>query len=102
MKRGQEERRLACNPRDAEDADLRGTCRLYGKEVYHRPSRFIEQEECVEEVRLRATVSRPVSHHGYADGENDSASSASAYATKVTIVNMEGSGEQFRWHSEGY
>lgn len=39
------------------------TRRLYGKEVYHRPSRFIGElpEECVEEVRLRATVSRPVS-----------------------------------------
>jgi ATP-dependent exoDNAse (exonuclease V) beta subunit len=40
------------------------TRRLYGKEVYHRPSRFIGElpQECVEEVRLRATVSRPVSH----------------------------------------
>lgn len=35
------------------------TRRLYGKEVYHRPSRFIGElpPECVEEVRLRATVS---------------------------------------------
>lgn len=40
------------------------TRRLYGKEVYHRPSRFIGElpEECVEEVRLRASISRPVSH----------------------------------------
>ncbi|EDK4124199.1 DNA helicase II, partial [Salmonella enterica] len=39
--------------------------RLYGKEVSHRPSRFIGElpKECVEEVRLRATVSRPVNHH---------------------------------------
>ncbi|SQC17277.1 DNA-dependent helicase II [Klebsiella pneumoniae] len=31
---------------------------------YHRPSRFIGElpQECVEEVRLRATVSRPVNH----------------------------------------
>ncbi|VAY02419.1 DNA helicase II [Arsenophonus endosymbiont of Aleurodicus dispersus] len=38
--------------------------RLYGKEVYHRPSRFIAElpNECIEEVRLRATVSRPISH----------------------------------------
>ena len=38
--------------------------RLYGKEVSHRPSRFIGElpKECVEEVRLRATVSRPVNH----------------------------------------
>lgn len=40
------------------------TRRLYGKEVYHRPSRFIGElpPECVEEVRLRATVSRLVNH----------------------------------------
>ncbi len=51
------------------------TRRLYGKEVYHRPSRFIGElpEECVEEVRLRATVSRPVSHQrmGTPLAEND-------------------------------
>lgn len=40
------------------------TRRLYGKEVYHRPSRFIGElpEACIEEVRLRASVSRPVNH----------------------------------------
>ena len=40
------------------------TRRLYGKEVYHRPSRFIGElpEECVEEVRLRATVSLSLIH----------------------------------------
>lgn len=51
------------------------TRRLYGKEVYHRPSRFIGElpETCVEEVRLRATVSRPVSHQrmGTPMAEND-------------------------------
>lgn len=51
------------------------TRRLYGKEVYHRPSRFIGElpESCVEEVRLRATVSRPVSHQrmGTPMAEND-------------------------------
>ncbi|MDP0965078.1 DNA helicase II, partial [Klebsiella pneumoniae] len=38
------------------------TRRLYGKEVDHRPSRLIGElpQECVDEVRLRATVSRPV------------------------------------------
>ncbi len=39
-----------CNPRDAEtDADLRGNPPSVGKEVYHRPSRFIGElpEECV-------------------------------------------------------
>ncbi|XPE57851.1 3'-5' exonuclease [Shigella flexneri] len=51
------------------------TRRLYGKEVYHRPSRFIGQlpEACVEEVRLRATVVAPVSHGeiGTPMAEND-------------------------------
>ncbi len=40
------------NPCDAEtDADLRGNSPLYGKEVYHRPSRFIG--ELPEEVWKR-------------------------------------------------
>ncbi len=47
------------------------TRRLYGKEVYHRPSRFIGElpEECVEEVRLRhgKPPGQP-SADGYADG----------------------------------
>lgn len=36
--------------------------RLYGQEKYHTPSRFIREmpSECIEEVRLRSTVSRPV------------------------------------------
>ena len=38
------------------------TRRLYGKEMFHRPSRFIKElpVDCVEEVRLKATVSRAV------------------------------------------
>ncbi|WP_417618562.1 DNA helicase II [Oceanisphaera sp.] len=38
------------------------TRRLYGKEMFHRPSRFIKElpGDCVEEVRLKATVSRAV------------------------------------------
>lgn len=39
--------------------------RLHGKEVYHRPSRFLKEipSEFLEEIRLRAKVSQPVSHH---------------------------------------
>src|SRR5690606_18491550 len=35
--------------------------RLYGRETYPRPSRFLREipAECVQEVRLRANVSRP-------------------------------------------
>ncbi len=36
--------------------------RLYGREMFHRPSRFIKElpGDCVEEIRLKATVSRAV------------------------------------------
>ncbi|MBO1520549.1 DNA helicase II [Oceanisphaera pacifica] len=36
------------------------TRRLYGKEMFHRPSRFIKElpNDCLDEVRLKATVSR--------------------------------------------
>jgi len=79
--------------------------RLYGKEVNHRPSRFIGElpPECVEEVRLRATVSRPVSHQrmGTPLTENDSGYSLGQRVrhTKFgegTIINLEGAGEHCR------
>jgi len=81
------------------------TRRLYGKEVYHRPSRFIGElpEECVEEVRLRASVSRPVSHQrmGTPITENDSGFALGqrvrhAKFGEGTIINLEGSGEHSR------
>ncbi|RXK33067.1 DNA helicase II [Arsenophonus endosymbiont of Bemisia tabaci Asia II 3] len=79
--------------------------RLYGKEVYHRPSRFIAElpTECIEEVRLRATVSRPISHQrlGTKINRNDS---GYALGQRVrhpkfgegTIINLEGDGERCR------
>jgi DNA helicase II / ATP-dependent DNA helicase PcrA len=81
------------------------TRRLYGKEVYHRPSRFIGElpEECVEEVRLRASVSRPVSHQrmGTPIAQNDSGFALGqrvrhAKFGEGTIINLEGSGEHSR------
>ncbi|GCS86812.1 DNA-dependent ATPase I and helicase II [Escherichia coli] len=47
------------------------TRRLYGKEVYHPPSRFIGElpEEGVEGVRRRSTVSPPGSHQREGDPE---------------------------------
>ncbi|MFP1737375.1 DNA helicase II [Lonsdalea quercina] len=81
------------------------TRRLYGKEVYHRPSRFIGElpQQCVEEVRLRASVSRPVnqqrlgtpisaSDSGYQLGQRVS----HAKFGEGTIVNLEGSGDHCR------
>lgn len=79
--------------------------RLYGKEVSHRPSRFIGElpKECVEEVRLRATVSRPVNHSrlGMPIISNDSGYSLGQRVKHPkfgdgTIINIEGSGEHCR------
>ncbi|MFW0701057.1 DNA helicase II [Pantoea sp. R13S299] len=81
------------------------TRRLYGKEVYHRPSRFIGElpEACIEEVRLRASVSRPVSHQrmGAPVTKNDSGFALGqrvhhAKFGEGTIINLEGSGEHSR------
>ena len=81
------------------------TRRLYGKEVYHRPSRFIGElpQECVEEVRLRATVSRPVNHQrlGAPIAESDTGYKLGQRVRhpkfgEGTIVNLEGSGEHSR------
>ncbi|CDG99173.1 DNA-dependent ATPase I and helicase II [Xenorhabdus bovienii str. puntauvense] len=81
------------------------TRRLYGKSVYHRPSRFVGElpTECVAEVRLRATVSRPVSHKqlgtpisaddsGYALGQRV----RHPKFGEGTVINIEGSGEHCR------
>ncbi|MGJ0637325.1 DNA helicase II [Xenorhabdus bovienii] len=81
------------------------TRRLYGKSVYHRPSRFVGElpTECVAEVRLRATVSRPVSHKqlgtpisagdsGYVLGQRV----RHPKFGEGTVINIEGSGEHCR------
>lgn len=81
------------------------TRRLYGKEVYHRPSRFIGElpEHCMEEVRLRASVSRPVNHcrMGTPISENDTGYKLGQRVRhpkfgEGTIVNLEGNGEHSR------
>ncbi|MEQ9862568.1 DNA helicase II [Pectobacterium cacticida] len=79
--------------------------RLYGKEAFHRPSRFVGElpEECVEEVRLRASVSRPVNHQrlGTPITQSDSGYTLGqrvrhAKFGEGTIVNLEGSGDHAR------
>ncbi|GKX57270.1 DNA helicase [Leminorella grimontii] len=81
------------------------TRRLYGKEVYHRPSRFVGElpQECVEEVRLRASVSRPVNHSrmGTPISQNDSGYRLGQRVRhpkfgEGTVINLEGSGEHAR------
>ncbi|MBJ7223053.1 MULTISPECIES: DNA helicase II [unclassified Brenneria] len=81
------------------------TRRLYGKEAYHRPSRFVGElpAECVEEVRLRASVTRPVNHQrlGTPIAQNDSGYRLGQRVRHAkfgdgTIVNLEGSGDHCR------
>ncbi|MFS1538610.1 MAG: DNA helicase II [Candidatus Phlomobacter fragariae] len=104
-----EERRLAYVGLTRAMEKLTLTCaksrRLYGKEVYHRPSRFIAElpTECIEEVRLRATVSFSINHQrlGTPINRNDS---GYALGQRVrhpkfgegTIINLEGDGEHCR------
>lgn len=79
--------------------------RLYGKETRHRPSRFVAElpATCVEEVRLRATISRPIRHSPPATSltDNDSGFKLGQrvqHATfgEGTVINLEGSGEHCR------
>lgn len=79
--------------------------RLYGKEVYYRPSRFIAElpTECIEEVRLHETVSRPISHQrlGTPINRNDSGYPLGQRVChpkfgEGTIINLEGNGERCR------
>ena len=79
--------------------------RLYGKEVSHRPSRFVRElpDHCVEEIRLRANISRPVSQRAtpriVADTYNGLAMGQRVKHSKFgegTIINLEGSGDHTR------
>lgn len=81
------------------------TRRLYGKEVYHRPSRFIGElpKHCMEEVQLRANVSRPLKHRRMRTSisENDTGYKLGERVRhpkfgEGTIVNLEGNGEYSR------
>ncbi len=79
--------------------------RLYGKETYHRPSRFIAElpEQCIEEIRLRATISRPISHSRLGTPVTHKAGNY-ALGQRVrhpkfgegTIINLEGQDEHIR------
>lgn len=81
--------------------------RVYGQDKYHTPSRFIREipSDCVEEVRLRTTVNRPV------QSRFQPATSHSAFETtgfslgervrhpkfaEGTVLNYEGSGDHAR------
>lgn len=81
--------------------------RLYGQDKYHTPSRFIKEipSACVEEVRLRTTVSRPVQNR-FQPATSHMAFESTGFALgqnvrhpkfgEGTVLNYEGSGEHAR------
>lgn len=82
--------------------------RLYGQDKYHKPSRFIRElpEQCLDEVRMKAQVSRPASSGRFSstavkENFNETGFSLGARVRhpkfgEGTIINFEGSGAQSR------
>ncbi len=83
--------------------------RVYGKDMFHKPSRFIKElpEDCLEEVRMRAKVTRPVSAKGrFSQTQRIENFNQTGYSLgqrvihpkfgQGTIINFEGSGGQSR------
>lgn len=82
--------------------------RLYGQDKYHKPSRFIRElpETCLDEVRMKAQVSRPSSTGRFSptavkENFNETGFSLGARVMhpkfgEGTIINFEGSGPQSR------
>ncbi|MCL9782920.1 DNA helicase II [Vibrio sp. S4M6] len=82
--------------------------RLYGQDKYHKPSRFIRElpEDCLDEVRMKAQVSRPASSGRFSQTTVKESFNETGFSlgTRVnhpkfgegTIINFEGSGPQSR------
>lgn len=82
--------------------------RVYGQDKYHKPSRFIREipESCVDEVRMKAQVSRPVTSGRFAASAVKDNFNSTGYSLgqrvkhakfgEGTIINFEGSGAQSR------
>ncbi|CAE6921440.1 COG0210 Superfamily I DNA and RNA helicases [Vibrio sp. B1FLJ16] len=82
--------------------------RLYGQDKYHKPSRFIRElpEGCLDEVRMKAQVSRPASRGRFSqtvvkENFNETGFSLGSRVMhpkfgEGTIINFEGSGPQSR------
>ncbi|USD65249.1 DNA helicase II [Vibrio sp. SCSIO 43136] len=82
--------------------------RLYGQDKYHKPSRFIKElpEGCLDEVRMKAQVSRPTSSGRFSqtvvkENFNETGFSLGSRVMhpkfgEGTIINFEGSGPQSR------
>lgn len=82
--------------------------RLYGKDNFHKPSRFIREipTEYVEEVRMKAQVSRPASSGRFSQTQVNDNFNQTGFSLgqrvqhpkfgEGTIINFEGSGAQSR------
>jgi DNA helicase-2/ATP-dependent DNA helicase PcrA len=82
--------------------------RLYGQDKYHKPSRFIKElpEECLEEVRMKAQVSRATSGGRFSQTVVKESFNETGFNLgqrvkhpkfgEGTIINFEGSGPQSR------
>ncbi|MDG3086705.1 DNA helicase II [Vibrio hannami] len=82
--------------------------RLYGQDKYHKPSRFIRElpEECLEEVRMKAQVSRPATTGRFSQASVKQSFNETGFNLgqrvkhpkfgEGTIINFEGSGPQSR------
>ena len=81
--------------------------RLYGQDKYHTPSRFIKEipSSCIEEVRLRTTITRPVQNR-FQPATSHMAFESTGFQlgqrvmhpkfAEGTVLNYEGSGEHAR------
>jgi|TARA_Y100000034_G_scaffold78586_1_gene94456 DNA helicase-2/ATP-dependent DNA helicase PcrA len=81
--------------------------RLYGQDKYHTASRFIREmpADCVEEVRLKSTISRPV-HNRFSQATSHASFEETGFSLGERVVhrkfgegivlNYEGSGEHGR------
>lgn len=81
--------------------------RVYGQDKFHTASRFIREvpAECMEEIRLRQTISQPV-HNRFSPTTSHEAFSESGFSLGMrvehakfgegTVLNYEGSGESAR------
>ncbi len=82
--------------------------RLYGQDKYHKPSRFIRElpETCLDEVRMKAQVSRPSSSGRFSQTVVKESFNETGFTLgsrvmhpkfgEGTIINFEGSGPQSR------
>jgi len=82
--------------------------RLYGQEQYNRPSRFLREipSDCVEEIRLTATVTKPTQFSRFSNAASHSAFENTGFKLgqrvrhdkfgEGTVLNYEGTGAQSR------